>query len=64
MRRTWRLTIKKSYVEMVFEFSNAEEMARFLNHFTNCYVEDKYELEMSVESVPWKSEPLKKEEEE
>lgn len=61
MRRTWRLKIKKSYVEMVFEFTNAEEMARFLNHFTNCYVEDKYDLEMSVEAEPWKNE---KEEEE
>lgn len=57
MRRMWRLKIKKSYVEMVFEFANAEEMARFLNHFTNCYVEDdKYDLEMSVESEPWKKE--------
>ena len=41
---------------MVFDFTNAEEMARFLNHFTNCYVEDKYDLEMSVESEPWKKE--------
>lgn len=56
MRRTWRLRIKKSYMEMVFEFANAEEMARFLNHFTNCYVEDKDALEMSVESEPWKKE--------
>lgn len=56
MRRTWRLRIKKSYMEMVFEFANAEEMARFLNHFTNCYVEDKDMLEMNVESEPWKKE--------
>lgn len=50
MKDKWILVIKKSYIDLKFEFQNAEHMARFLNFFTDVYVEeaDKDKLDMRI----------------
>lgn len=60
--KVWKLRMKKSYIDFVFEFPQADDMARFLSHFMGCYQPDRDGIEITVEVVEDGIEEIKEDE--